>query len=61
MLSALILPLFAQESDSEDEDEGLEVVITTATKTEGYSQYITSCNSFDRQSVRAWLKQHQRP
>ena len=34
MLSALVLPLFAQESDSEDEDEGLEVVITTATKTE---------------------------
>ena len=34
MLSALVLPLFAQESESEDEDEGLEVVITTATKTE---------------------------
>ena len=34
MLSALVLPLFAQESDNEDEDEGLEVVITTATKTE---------------------------
>ena len=33
MLSALVLPLFAQESDNEDEERP-EVVITTATKTE---------------------------
>ena len=32
MLSALVFPLYAQESD--DEDEGIEVVITTANKTE---------------------------
>ena len=32
MLSALVFPFYAQES--EDEDEGIEVVITTANKTE---------------------------
>ena len=32
ILLALMLPTFAQES--EDEEEGLEVVVTTATKTE---------------------------
>ena len=32
LFTSLLLPLFAQES--EDEDEGLEVVVTTATKTE---------------------------
>ena len=32
LIASLLMPLFAQES--EDEDEGLEVVVTTATKTE---------------------------
>ena len=32
MLLTLMLPTFAQEND--EEDEGLEVVVTTATKTE---------------------------
>ena len=32
LIASLLMPLIAQES--EDEDEGLEVVVTTATKTE---------------------------